>query len=280
MARAFVPFSIEVGMDWASFQNEMAGLFADAKDVLEATKFALGSGTNEPFGVITGATTVFTASNTNSLVVADLSNVHNALGPRFRSRATWTMNNSVADKIRQLDTAGGANLWSANLTVRSAAVPATLTDGRMGADLFGKAVYEATAQSGAFTTGQKIAVVWRLLPLLQDRGSGWHTDRTHPPHLRGGAREPAHGSARPVRVLADRLEGARRQRVPRSEARSRRRPMAKKKKQQPKYPDTPSGKALAKVGDLNGEDAEDSEKALEHGEAYQAEKRKHRWGTG
>jgi HK97 family phage major capsid protein len=146
-------------MDWASFQNEMAGLFADAKDVLEATKFAVGSGTNEPFGVITGATTLFTASNTNSLVVADLYGVHNALGPRFRTRATWTLNNAVADRIRQLDTAGGANLWSANLTLRTAAVPATLTDGRMGADLLGKPVYEATAQSGAFTTGQKVAVV-------------------------------------------------------------------------------------------------------------------------
>jgi HK97 family phage major capsid protein len=159
MARAFVPFSIEVGMDWSGFQNEMAGLFADAKDVLEATKFALGSGTNEPFGVITGATTLFTASNTNALVVADLYGVHNALGPRFRSRATWTLNNAVADRIRQLDTAGGANLWSQNLTIRSAAVPATLTDGRMGADLFGKGVYEATQQSGTFTTGQKIAVI-------------------------------------------------------------------------------------------------------------------------
>jgi hypothetical protein len=32
------------------------------------------------------------------------------------------------------------------------------------------------------------------------------------------------------------------------------------------------------VGNLDGEDAEDSEKALAHGEAYQVEKRKHRWG--
>jgi HK97 family phage major capsid protein len=159
MARAFVPFSIEIGQDWGSFQNEMAALFQDAKDVLEATKFALGSGTNEPFGVITGATTLFTASNTSALVVADLYGVHNALGPRFRRSAAWTMNNAVADRIRQLDTAGGANLWSPNLTIRSAAVPATFTDGRMGADLFGKPVYEATAQSGTFTTGQKIAVV-------------------------------------------------------------------------------------------------------------------------
>ena len=81
--------------------------------MLEATKFAVGSGTNEPFGVVTGATTVFTASDTTALVVADIYGVHNALGPRFRRSAAWTMNNAIADRIRQLDTAGGANLWVA-----------------------------------------------------------------------------------------------------------------------------------------------------------------------
>ena len=157
--QAFVPFSIEIGQDWSSFASEMAKMLGDAKDVLEATKFAVGSGTNEPFGVITGATTVFTASNTNSLVVADIYGVHNALGPRFRKAATWTMNNSVGDRIRQLDTAGGANLWVDNLTLRSAAIPNSFTDGRMGAQLLGKSTFEATGQSGTFTTGQLIAVI-------------------------------------------------------------------------------------------------------------------------
>ncbi len=53
---------------------------------------------------------------------------------------------------------------------------------------------------------------------------------------------------------------------------------AKKKPKPDAYPDTPSGRALAAVGNLDGEDEPDSEKAREHGEAYQAEKRKHRWG--
>lgn len=54
----------------------------------------------------------------------------------------------------------------------------------------------------------------------------------------------------------------------------------KKSTKEPEYPDTPSGRALAAVGDLNGEDVapEDVEKALQHGEEYLAEKRKHRWG--
>jgi len=159
MARAFVPFSIEIGQDWSSFASEMASMLSDSKDVLEATKFALGSGTNEPFGVITGATTVFTASNTNSLVVADIYGVHNALGPRFRGRASWTFNNAVTDRIRQLDTAGGSSMWVENLQLRSAAVPGSMVEGSMGAGLLGKPAYEATAQSGAFTTGQLIGVI-------------------------------------------------------------------------------------------------------------------------
>jgi HK97 family phage major capsid protein len=186
MARAFVPFSIEIGMDWSGFASEMAAMITDSKDVLEATKFAVGSGTNEPFGVVTGATTVFTASNTNSLVVADLYGVHNALGPRFRSRAVWTLNNAVADRIRQLDTAGGANLWVQNLQLRSAAQATTFTDGRMGAELLGHPAYEASAQSGTFTTGQLIGVIGdysRYFKIIDRVGLSIETI----PHLFGAA---------------------------------------------------------------------------------------------
>lgn len=44
--------------------------------------------------------------------------------------------------------------------------------------------------------------------------------------------------------------------------------------------ETPSGKALAEVGNLDGEDVkpDEVEKALEHGEKYQAAKKKVRWG--
>jgi HK97 family phage major capsid protein len=56
-AQAFIPFSIEISMDWSGLQTEMSELLQDAKDTLEAAKFATGTGTNEPFGVVTGTTT-------------------------------------------------------------------------------------------------------------------------------------------------------------------------------------------------------------------------------
>jgi HK97 family phage major capsid protein len=159
MARATIPYSIEIGMDWGSFASEMAGEIQDGKDVLEATKFAVGSGTNEPFGVVTGATTVFTAADTDSIVLADIYSWHNALPPRFRNGAIATFNNNILDKIRQIDTAGGSGMLQPNIQLRSAAQVASMQDGRAGVDLFGHPVYEASGQSGAVTTGQLIGVI-------------------------------------------------------------------------------------------------------------------------
>lgn len=172
MGRAFIPFSIEIGMDWSGFASDMAADIQDGKDVLEATKFAVGNGTNEPFGVVTGASTVYTASNTNSLFVQDIYGVHDALPPRFRGNAVWVMNNATLSRIRQLDTAGGSAMLTSNLQARSSANVANFTDGRANVDIFGKPVYEASGQSGTFTTGQIIAVVgdFRLYKIVDRIG--------------------------------------------------------------------------------------------------------------
>src|SRR5439155_15447350 len=49
---AFVPYSIEFGMDYPGAQDELITLLSDAKLVVEASKFLLGSGTNEPGGIL------------------------------------------------------------------------------------------------------------------------------------------------------------------------------------------------------------------------------------
>lgn len=159
MGRVNIPYSIEIGMDWGDFAGSLSRDIQDAKDTLEASKFAVGTGTNEPFGVVVGATTVFTSSSTNVLFAADLYGVHDALGPRFRQNAVWIMNNAILSKIRQLDTAGGSAMLTSNLQERSSAEPGSFTDGRANVNVFGKPVYEASGQSGAMTTGQLIAVL-------------------------------------------------------------------------------------------------------------------------
>jgi HK97 family phage major capsid protein len=52
--RAFIPFSIEAGQDWADLENELVRLVADGRDVNDASQFYSGSGTNAPQGLLTG----------------------------------------------------------------------------------------------------------------------------------------------------------------------------------------------------------------------------------
>lgn len=114
-AFAFVPMSIEIAEDWAGIQTQMARMFADAKDRLENTQFltGLGHASNVPQGLIAvgGATAVVTSATTATITAADLYSLEQALDPRWQANATIVGNGAAFNKIRQLDTGGGANLW-------------------------------------------------------------------------------------------------------------------------------------------------------------------------
>jgi HK97 family phage major capsid protein len=99
-AFAFCPFSIEIGQDWASLESELARLFADAKDILEATAFLTGSGTDAPKGVLTGLSVsqrVQTAT-TNVYALADVYALKAALPARFVGAASWTQHPTNLDR--------------------------------------------------------------------------------------------------------------------------------------------------------------------------------------
>jgi HK97 family phage major capsid protein len=110
-AQAFVPFSIEIDMDWPGMRAEMGRLLAEAKDDLESAKFTSGTGTNEPFGLLVGITNNVNAAAGQTFTVANLFSLVSALPPRYRARASFMGNLAVINRIRQFDTAGGANLW-------------------------------------------------------------------------------------------------------------------------------------------------------------------------
>jgi HK97 family phage major capsid protein len=114
-AFAFVPASIEIFEDWAAIQPDMALAFADAKNQLESAQFltGLGHASHAPQGLIAvgGATAVVSTATTAVFAVADLYSLENALSPRYRPNATFVANRAAFQKIRQFDTAGGANLW-------------------------------------------------------------------------------------------------------------------------------------------------------------------------
>jgi HK97 family phage major capsid protein len=153
-AQAFIPFSIEVGQDWGSLESEMARLIQDAKDVEEATAFATGAGTGvNPQGVLTGATSTV-AAGTAAFTVAHGYALLEALPARFRPNAVFVANLTQYNRIRQLDTAGGANLWVQNLT-QGIGNDAT---GNIGATFLGKPAYESSVMSSVLTAGAKLMI--------------------------------------------------------------------------------------------------------------------------
>jgi HK97 family phage major capsid protein len=113
MARAYVEYTNELGDDWGALQSEMARMFADAKDTLESSKFltGLGHASNQPEGLLVGATGTTLSANTTTLAVADLYSLVAALPPRWRARAVFAGALETYQKIRQFDTSGGADLW-------------------------------------------------------------------------------------------------------------------------------------------------------------------------
>jgi HK97 family phage major capsid protein len=145
MGRAFVPFSIELGQDWASLQSELAGLISDGRDQLDAVKFLTGSGTDEPAGVLTGLTTsqrVQTAG-TASFALGDNYLLKESLGARFVARASFCANPTTLDTIYRF--VGGGSTEPPVLPQR---------DGQW----LGVPTYEWSAMASGSSTGTKLAV--------------------------------------------------------------------------------------------------------------------------
>jgi HK97 family phage major capsid protein len=153
-AQAFVPFSIEVGQDWGSLETEMARLIQDAKDVEEATAFATGAGTGvNPQGVLTGATSTV-AAGTAAFAVANAYALLEALPARFRPHGVFVGNLAQYNRIRQFDTAGGANLWVQNLGQGVG----NDASGSLGSTLLGKPAYESSVMDSVLTAGSKLLI--------------------------------------------------------------------------------------------------------------------------
>ena len=111
-AQVFVPFSIEVDMDYPGFQQDLRDLIAGGKDDLDSTNFATGSGSDQPFGIVTALAGAPLASSTSdAIVIADLYAIEDALGDRYLPRAVWAANRAIYNVVRQLDVEGGTDLW-------------------------------------------------------------------------------------------------------------------------------------------------------------------------
>lgn len=114
-AVGFVPISLEALQDEANVAAEVGRLLAFGKDTLESAAFATGSGSGEPYGIVTALNTIagsiVTATTNNSFGLVDLYAMDEGLPARYRKNATWVGHRTIYNDIRQFDTSGGAALW-------------------------------------------------------------------------------------------------------------------------------------------------------------------------
>lgn len=162
MARGFLPFSIQIGGDYPNFTKDVAMLMGDAKVNLENTKFVLGSGTDEPVGIVTALTgTAFEIASAvaDTLALADIYKLDEELPERFWDNAQWMAHKKIYSALRQ---AGGANLddfWT------------DLGKGQP-KELLGHAVNNSSAMDGVINAGADNRVA-----ILGDFRNFWIIDR-------------------------------------------------------------------------------------------------------
>jgi HK97 family phage major capsid protein len=136
--QAFVPVTYEALQDFAGLGNDVAVMFRDSKDDLEATAFATGTGSAEPYGIAVAAVSSpgYTAMATNSsFAIGDVFTASEALPARYRGQnPVWVMNQTHINDVMEM---GGTSYYTRS---------ATLDQGPSGS-ILGRPVYESSALS-------------------------------------------------------------------------------------------------------------------------------------
>lgn len=166
-ATTFVPYSIEIGMDWVGLQAGMAQLIGDAKDVLEGNKFTLGAGhtAHEPSGLITGATDTVLTAGSAAFAVADLYNLEQNLPPRFRPKGQWFASRYMYNQVRQFGVAASEALWQPLMNPNTGPLGIGLANrpfgegGNLGTKLLGYGANEVSDMAANTSTGSTLVAI-------------------------------------------------------------------------------------------------------------------------
>ncbi len=108
----WIPFSIKLEGDAASFVGEIGKILADSVEQLQAAAFVNGSGNGEPTGFVSALTgtsdQVVVGAGSEAIVAADVYALQSALPPRFQASAAFAANLSTINTLRQAETSNGA----------------------------------------------------------------------------------------------------------------------------------------------------------------------------
>lgn len=108
-ASAFVPFSMEFGMDSAGGVDQLGMLLVDAARNLQAQAYVNGTGTGQPKGIITALTGTASAvtGSVGALVADDVYKLQNGLGARWQGQAQWAAHLGIYNEVRALTSPNG-----------------------------------------------------------------------------------------------------------------------------------------------------------------------------
>jgi len=119
-AQGFIPFTIEVGQDYPGFASEMSRLLAEGYDELQASAFATGTGSNQPFGILTAldanTNVEVTPTTDGSFGAVDVNKVWGALPDRWKSASTWVMGHDTGNEVSSFSTSGAGSFYTVNLS--------------------------------------------------------------------------------------------------------------------------------------------------------------------
>lgn len=137
MARGFVPFSIELEMDYPSFESELMKVLTQGYIDKLAAGTANGDGSSKPRGVIAAMAAQTSPAQVKlttqgTLGAVDIRAAWAALPERFRGNARWLMSVSVENQIRALGNNNALADYTVNLAADGTSVlcgrPVILTD--------------------------------------------------------------------------------------------------------------------------------------------------------
>lgn len=115
-AQGFIPYSIEVGMDYPDFAGEMSMLLSEGYSELVAEKLTTGSGSGEPTGIVTAldanTNVEVTPTTDGAFGAVDLYKLWDALPIKYRNRGdqvAWMSSTDVQNEARNFGTTAGSN---------------------------------------------------------------------------------------------------------------------------------------------------------------------------
>lgn len=162
--RGFVPVSIEAMGSIANASGVVAETLAQGNEELVSSLLATGTGSAQPTGIIvalTGGSQITTSAGANAYAVADVYNVFETLGPRYRRRSDWIMNMTIINETRQFGTANAHTLLT------------QLGDGTPGT-LLGRPLHEASDLDGTYGANENYVAVlgdWSNYVIAQGIGT-------------------------------------------------------------------------------------------------------------